>query len=120
MKKWIGAILAITFPALVLLAADAKTQKDAPASAPAKNSGHATEKAMDKPSPKTMAGKVTKVNARAKTFEMDVHGKSVTVSGAKLKGLPKVGDAIEVTYNESSGGGPVEATNFNLSRSNSY
>lgn len=66
-----------------------------------------------------MTGKVTQVNEKAKTFTVMAKGKEVPVNAAKLKSLPKVGEIIDITYTET-GGGPLEATNLNSSKSNVY
>jgi hypothetical protein len=58
-------------------------------------------------------GQVTEVNSRARTFTL-----AVRVSGAALRQLPKVGDKVDITYTGTSGGGPLEASNLNLSKSN--
>jgi uncharacterized protein YxeA len=66
-----------------------------------------------------ITGKVIKVDEKAKTFTVTSKGQSVTFNAAKLPGLPKVGEIIDITYTQTPGG-PNEATNLNTSRSNIY
>ncbi len=73
--------------------------------------------AADKASPKLMTGKVTAVNPAAKTFTVTSNGQAVTFSAATLPSLPIVGQIIDITYTQTPGG-PMEATNLNLSKSN--
>jgi hypothetical protein len=70
--------------------------------------------------PKQMTGKVTAVNNQAKTFTVMSQGKTVVVSGAKLSKLPTVGQVVDITYTETPGGGPLESSNLNSSRSNTF
>ena len=77
----------------------------------------AEKKSVDKASPKLMTGKVTQVNEKAKTFTVMAKGKEVVFNAARVKSLPKVGEVIDVTYTEG-GGGLLEASNLNLSKSN--
>ncbi len=57
-----------------------------------------------------MTGKVTQVNAKAKKFTVEIAGKTVTFSSAKLKApLPKVGDILDITYTQGAIGQPLEA-----------
>ena len=77
-------------------------------------------KTVDKASPKLMTGKVTHVDAGAKTFTVTAKGQQVTFNAAGVKSLPKVGEIIDITYTDGGGGGPLEATNLNSSRSNIY
>ena len=72
-----------------------------------------------KPTKEQMTGKVTEVNARAKTFTITSKGKTVVFSGASLSALPKVGQVVDITYTQSPGGNPSSIT-FNESRSNAY
>jgi len=74
--------------------------------------------AADQATPKQMTGKVTEVNNQAKTFTVMSKGKAVVFSAAKLEALPKVDEIIDVTYTENPGGGPMEATTINNSKSN--
>ena len=64
-----------------------------------------------------ITGKVTQVDAKAKTFTVVSQGKTFTISAAKLRALPKVGDIVDVTYTVTPGG-LLEASNLNLSKSN--
>ena len=64
-----------------------------------------------------ITGKVTQVDAKAKTFTVVSQGKAVTIGAAKLKSLPNVGDIVEVTYTVTPGG-LFEGSNLNLSKSN--
>ena len=63
-------------------------------------------------SQKVITGKVTKVNAKGKTFAVEV-----VFSAAKLRELPTAGEIFEITYTQTPGG-PMEASNLNLSKSN--
>jgi hypothetical protein len=60
-----------------------------------------------------MTGNVTGVDDGAKTFTVMANDKVVTFHGSKLKGLPKVGDIIDITYTRTTGG-PMEATTMFL------
>ena len=81
-----------------------------------------------KPTPETQAAanvsksnnyKVTGVDATAKTFTaIDKGGKAFTFAAPKEKPLPTVGKIYEITYTESPGGGPLQATTVNNSKSN--
>lgn len=83
------------------------------ASAAARNSGHAVEQLM--------TGKVIKVNAKAKSFTVVSKGKQFTFSAADLKGpLPEVGKIMDITYHETTPGGPLQSIALNSSRSNIY
>ena len=44
--------------------------------------------------------------------------KEYTFSGARLRYLPTVGQVLDVSYTQTGGGGLLEATNVNSSRSN--
>ena len=76
------------------------------------------ERLIDKSSPKLMTGKVMQVDSKARTFTIVAKGKEHRFN---LKGgaLPKVGDIVDVTFTESTGG-PMEAINLNSSKSNIY
>ena len=63
-----------------------------------------------------ITGKV--ISKSRNTFTVMSNGKQITFSGAKLKALPKVGDIIDISYTQSSGG-PLEATTVKSSKSNS-
>jgi hypothetical protein len=65
-----------------------------------------------------VAGKVTEVNNQAKTFTVMTKGKAVVFSAAKLSKLPTVGESVDITYTQTTPGGPLEAINLNSSRSN--
>jgi hypothetical protein len=82
--------------------------------------GNQNVETYDKASPKLLTGKVTEVNSQAKTFTVIAKGKSVVFSGAKLTKLPSVGQVVDITYTETPGGGPLDSTNLNSSRSNIY
>ena len=70
--------------------------------------------ATDKASAKLLKGKVTEVNNQANTITL-----AVVFSAAKLSKLPTVGQIVDITYIEPpGGGGPLEASNLNLSKSN--
>ena len=77
----------------------------------------AGEKSIDKPSPKLMTGKVTQVNEQEKTFTIVAKGKEYKFTFQKIEFPYKVGEIIEVTYTENPGG-PMKASNLNLSKSN--
>jgi hypothetical protein len=62
--------------------------------------------------------KVTEVNNQAKTFTVMTKGKAVVFSAAKLSKLPTVGESVDITYTQTTPGGPLEAINLNSSRSN--
>ncbi len=64
-----------------------------------------------------MTGKVTQVDEKANTFTVTLNGQAVTFSAATLPSLPIVGQIIDITYTQTPGG-PMEATNLNLSKSN--
>lgn len=84
-----------------------------PPAASAKNSGHATEQVM--------TGKVIKVDAKAKSFTVVSKGKQVTFSAAEQKGpLPEVGKILDITYHQTTPGGPLQSIALNSSRSNIY
>lgn len=114
MKKLLTLALAIAVLATFSVFATAATTVRG-----TKSNGSARE-ADDKATPKLMTGKVTEVDNQAKTFTVMTKGKAVVVSGAKLKALPKVGEAVDITYTETPGGGPVTCINLNSSRSNIY
>ena len=123
MKKVLTVVLALgvlTAFSGFAVAQQKDTQKSAPASvetkqpsATARNSGHATEQLM--------TGKVTEVNAKAKSFTVMAKGKLFTFSAAKLKvPLPKVGAIIDITYTQGNPNAPLESISLNSSRSNIY
>ena len=110
--RWLTAILAISVLAV----------SSGPAAAQPKveDKGRPVggeRKSVDKASPMLMTGKVTQVDEKAKTFTVMSKGKAVTVNAAKLTSLPKVGQVVDITYTQT-GGGPLEAANLNLSKSN--
>jgi hypothetical protein len=80
--------------------------------APAKNSAHAMETMM--------TGTVTQVNEKAKTFTVMANGKEVTFSAREMKALPEVGRIIDITYTQTTPGGPLNSISLNSSRSNIY
>jgi hypothetical protein len=78
---------------------------------------------IDKSTPilmRQMTGKVTKVDASAKTFTVLAKGKEVTFKASKLPTLPKVGEIVDLTFVDDGGAGPMEAASFNSSKSNVY
>lgn len=77
------------------------------------------EKKMDKSSPKLMTGKVTKVDVKARTFTVVAKGKEYRFTFQKIEAVPKIGDIVELTYTESTGG-LMEAVSLNSSKSNAY
>jgi hypothetical protein len=60
-----------------------------------------------------LSGEVVEVNNQANTFTV-----AFVFSGAKLSKLPSVGEIIVISYIVPPGGGPMEASNLNLSKSN--
>lgn len=80
-------------------------------SAPARNSGHATEQLM--------TGKVVKVDAKTRSFTVISKGKEVTFSAEKLSALPKVGEILDISYSQTPGE-RIKATTINTSKSNHY
>lgn len=72
---------------------------------------------MDKASPKLMTGRVTHVDARAKSFTVVTRGQSVTFRATKLRTLPAVGAAVDVSYDVTPDG-VMEAVSLNSSKSN--
>ena len=69
--------------------------------------------AAGKASPNLLKGTVMEVSNQANTFTV-----AFVFSGAKLSKLPLVGEMIVISYILSPGGGPMEASNLNLSKSN--
>ena len=103
-RRWFGMVLTLT-----ILGASAGT---------AAAQGGMEKRAVEKATPILMKScKVTKVDGTAKTFTVVTEGKEFTFSGAKLRSLPTVGQVLDVTYNQT-GGGLLEASNLNLSKSN--
>jgi hypothetical protein len=74
----------------------------------------------DKGSTKVMTGKVMRVNEKAKTFTVMANGKEVTFSAREMKALPEVGRIIDITYTQTTPGGPLNSISLNSSRSNIY
>jgi hypothetical protein len=74
----------------------------------------------DKGSTKVMTGKVLRVNEKAKTFTVMANGKEVTFSAREMKALPEVGRIIDITYTQTTPGGPLNSISLNSSRSNIY
>ena len=69
---------------------------------------------------KSNGSEVTRVDAKARTFTATTtEGKQLTFIVAKGKPLPEVGKRYDITYTESPGGGPLQATTVNGSKSNS-
>jgi hypothetical protein len=112
MKKLLPLTLALsvlaTFSGLATAATTIKSSK----------SNASDPVAADKASPKLLTGKVTEVNNQAKTFTVMAKGKAVVFSAAKLSKLPTVGEIVDITYTQTTPGGPLEAINLNSSRSN--
>jgi hypothetical protein len=71
------------------------------------------------PSSKQLTGKVTQVDAKAKTFTVISKDQAVTFSAATLPALPKVGEIIDITYTQTPGG-PMQATTINSTKSNTF
>jgi hypothetical protein len=63
---------------------------------------------------------VTLVDEGAKTFTVMAKGKPFTFDASELKALPKVGEIIDITYTQTTPGGPMKSINLNSSRSNVY
>lgn len=113
------AVVSVVVFSVSAVAQEKETQKSPPMGtetkeplAAAKNSGHATEQLM--------TGKVTQVDEKANTFTVMAKGKEVIFSAGKLKALPKVGAIVDITYTQTTPGGPLESINLNSSRSNVY
>ncbi|CBE69204.1 MAG: hypothetical protein F9K13_06520 [Candidatus Methylomirabilis oxygeniifera] len=66
-----------------------------------------------------MTGKVTQANPTTNTFTVMAKGQMVTFNGANLNALPRVGEIIEITYTQTSGG-PMQATTINSTKSNTF
>lgn len=47
--------------------------------------------------PVELRGQVKSVDARAKTYVLTINNEDVTISGSKLKRLPKVGSSVRLT-----------------------
>ena len=110
--RWLTAILTIS-----VLTASAGPTAAQPKVEDKGRPAAGERKAVDKASPMLMAGKVMQVNEKAKTFTVMSKGKEVTFNASKLTSLPKVGQIVDITYTQT-GGGPLEAANLNLSKSN--
>jgi len=105
-RRWLGLIVTLTTLAISV----------GPAAAQSTN---APKKTIDKATPILMqACRVTKVDERTRTFTVERDGKEYTFSGTRLRYLPTVGQILDVSYTQTGGGGPLEATNLNSSRSN--
>jgi hypothetical protein len=64
---------------------------------------------------KVVTGTVTQVDAKKKTFAVEV-----TFSGKNLKGtFPEVGKFYDITFTQPTAGGPLEATTIHGTKSNS-
>ena len=104
-RRWFAMALTLTILSAAVGRADAQ-------------STNAPKRTIDKASPILMQGcRVTKVDDRTRTFTVERDGKEYTFSGARLRYLPAVGQILDVSYTQTGGGGPLEATNLN-SRSN--
>jgi len=66
-------------------------------------------------SAQVMTGKLTQVNAREKTFAIEV-----SFSAAKLGTFPALGQIVDVTYTKDPNGRALAASNLNSSKSNIY
>ena len=97
----------------VLATATTLQQESRPTTVKSAKSNGSERVAADNASAKLLKGKVTGVDNQAKTFTV-----AVTFSAAKLSKLPTVGQIVDITYTETPGGGPLEASNLNLSKSN--
>ncbi len=63
--------------------------------------------------------KVTGVDAKTRTFTaVAKDGKAFTFKAPKGGALPKVGKVYDITYTESPGGGPLNATTVRGTKSN--
>jgi hypothetical protein len=69
--------------------------------------------AIHRASPTLPNAEMTEVDEEARTFTV-----AVVFSAADLEKLPAVGSYIDVTYAEAPGGGPLRASNLDLSKSN--
>jgi hypothetical protein len=107
----------LAFVLSLALAAAAAAQPKALESKPPELIPGDSQKAQGLMSAPIMTGKVTEVNASAKTFTLTAGGKATTFSGTALPALPRVGDVIEVTYN-STISGEMRATTVRSSKSN--
>lgn len=76
----------------------------------AEGTGIAYLVANDVHSAQPITGKVLRVNPKEQTFTVTANGKEITFSGKKLKALPAVGEIIDITYTQTTPGGPLEAT----------
>ncbi len=86
--------------------------------AAAQKPGEPTAKAATINASKSNNFKVTAVDAKARTFSgAATDGKQLTFKLARGT-LPQVGKLYDVTYTGNPGGGPLQATNLNSSRSN--
>ena len=102
-------------PAVLLGAIDATLAADK-VTAPA---GPVAARSVDKASPiLMMTGRVTQVDANAKTFTLVAKGKQHTFVVNNFKALPKVGDVVDVAYTGTTGGA-MQATTVKSSKSNS-
>jgi hypothetical protein len=114
MKKLLTLTLALavlaTLSGLAIAATTIKSSK----------SNTSDRAAADQAASKQMTGKVTEVNSQAKTFTVMAKGKAVVFSAAKLGKLPRLGEIVDITYTETPGGGPLESSNLNSSRSNTF
>ena len=71
-------------------------------------------------SPKSITGKVSHVDPKAKTFTLTAKGKAYQFVCPKGGAQPKVGDIVDVTYTGTPGGSePAQATTIKGSKSNS-
>lgn len=108
----LALLSAIATAGVPLKGVDVKLGKNPGGGAAARNSAHASETLM--------TGEVAQVDAKAQTFTVMANGRAVIFSSVKLKALPKVGDTLDITYTQVTGGPPqvLEATKV-VSHSNS-
>lgn len=79
-------------------------------------SGPAAKSNPDSSKSNRLRGRVLSQQGRMFTIISD--GKKITLSGARLKELPRVGETVDITYTQTPGG-PLEATTVKSSKSNS-
>jgi hypothetical protein len=59
--------------------------------------------------------RVTKVNPKDQSFVVEIK-----FSAAQLNVLPKAGEIIDITYTQTTPGGPLEAVTINTTKSNTF
>lgn len=106
-------LIAVATAALLGIVAAAHAADKADAAAPA-----AVERSVDKSSPiLMMTGRVTQVDANAKTFTITANGRQKTFVVNNFKSLPRPGEVVDVTY-AAGAGGTLRATTVKGSKSN--